>query len=155
MRVRRNGFTLGLAVGGGSVHFDEEAHMGLALQFGIGGMLNRQVGLLFDYSTVSRQVDSFATESHDIFGGVLQLFLTEFLWVKGGIGLGRLSLSDGWGFEIDRTERSLAGIAGVGVDVIQSPSGFALDLQLRFVGSSYEDVGFTSNTSVLVGFNFY
>ena len=39
--------------------------------------------------------------------------------------------------------------------MLQTTSGFALDLQLRFTGASYKDAGFTSNTALLVGFNFY
>ncbi len=154
-RIRRNGFTLGLAIGGGSVHFQDEPHAGFAFQFGIGGMLNRQVGVLFDYSTISHDVSSVQSESHTIFGAVAQLFLAEPLWIKAGLGVGRMTATDGWGTVLDRTEQSFAFIGGVGFDVLQTTSGFALDLQLRFTGASYKDAGFTSNTAVLVGFNFY
>ena len=34
-------------------------------------------------------------------------------------------------------------------------AGFALDLQLRFAGARYDDAGTTTNTALLVGFNFY
>ena len=154
-RIRRNGFTLGLAIGGGSVHFQDEPHAGFAFQFGIGGMLNRQVGVLFDYSTISHDVASVQSESHTIFGAVAQLFLAEPLWIKAGLGVGRMTATDDWGTVLDRTEQSFAFIGGVGFDVLQTTSGFALDLQLRFTGASYKDAGFTSNTAVLVGFNFY
>jgi len=154
-RIRRNGFTLGLAIGGGSVHFQDEPHAGFAFQFGFGGMLNRQLGVLFDYSTISHDVSSVQSESHTIFGAVAQLFLAEPLWIKAGLGVGRMTATDGWGTVLDRTEQSFAFIGGVGFDVLQTTSGFALDLQLRFTGASYKDAGFTSNTAVLVGFNFY
>ena len=154
VRIRRNGLTMGMAIGGGSVQFQGEPHAGFAFQFGIGGMLNRQVGVLFDYSTISHDVDSVQTESHSIFGAVAQLFLAEPLWIKAGLGIGRMAASQGW-VEVDRTERSFAFIGGVGFDVLQTTSGFALDLQLRFTGASYKDAGFTSNTALLIGFNFY
>jgi hypothetical protein len=154
-RIRRSGLVLGLAVGGGSVNVEGEGNASFGVGFSIGAMLNRKVGLLFDYSSLNHQYDAFTDESHSIVGGVVQFFVADIFWIKGGIGMGQLSASDTWGVEIGSTERSLAGIAGAGVEVLQTSSGFALDLQLRFAGASYRDIGATYNTALMIGFNIY
>jgi hypothetical protein len=153
-RLRRSGFAIGVAIGGGGVRFDAGSHSGLALTFDIGASLNQQMALMFDYSMVTYAVDEF-NESHAIIGGVAQLFFARFLWAKAGLGMGRLSQSDQFGNRTDSTENSLAVILGLGAEVVQTTAGFALDLQLRFAGSSYKDAGLTTNTALLVGFNFY
>ena len=110
---------------------------------------------MFDYSSVTYGVE-LGNESHYVLGGVAQLFFSRFLWAKAGLGMGRLSLEDpASGTRLDATERSLAVLLGFGAEVVQTTAGFALDLQIRFAGSSYEDAGTTTNTALLVGFNFY
>jgi hypothetical protein len=153
-RLRRRGFAIGVAVGGGNVRFDRGGQNGLALAFDIGATLNQRMALMFDYSSVTYGVPD-GNESHWVLGGVAQLFFARFLWAKAGLGMGRLSLEDLGGTRIDATERSLAVLLGFGAEVVQTAAGFALDLQLRFAGSSYRDAGTTTNTALLVGFNFY
>jgi hypothetical protein len=154
-RIRRDGLVLGLALGGGSVLVEGEGNASFGFGFNIGAMLNRKVGLLFDYSSLNHQYDAFTDESHSIIGGVVQFFVADMLWIKGGIGMGQLSASDAWGVTFAQTERALAGIAGAGIEVMQTTSGFALDLQLRFAGASYKDIGATYNTALMIGFNIY
>jgi hypothetical protein len=154
-RLRRRGFAIGVAVGGGNVNFDAGGQNGVALAFDIGASLNQRVALMFDYSSVTYGVE-LGNESHYVVGGVAQLFFSRFLWAKAGLGMGRLTLEDPLsGTRLDSTERSLAVVLGFGAEVIQTAAGFALDLQLRFAGSSYEVAGTTTNTALLVGFNFY
>jgi hypothetical protein len=153
-RIRRRGFALGVALGGGGVRFDNGSHNGLAFAFDIGATLNQNVALLFDYSFVTYALAE-ANERHTIYGGVAQMFFANFLWAKAGLGIGRLTMDDELGIRLDQTESSLAVILGLGAEVVQTTGGFALDLQLRFAGSSYRDAGITTNTAILVGFNFY
>jgi hypothetical protein len=154
MHLRRSGFAIGVAIGGGNVHFDQGSNNGLAFTLDIGASFNSQMAAMFDYSTVTYAVDEF-NESHSVIGGVVQLFFARFLWVKAGLGLGRLSQSDQFGNRTDATEHRLAGIGGIGAEVVQTTAGFALDLQLRLAISSYRSAGLTTNTAILVGFNFY
>ena len=92
---------------------------------------------MFDYSFVTYALDQ-VTESHTVIGGVAQLFFARFLWAKAGLGIGRLTQDDDFGNRVDQTESSLAVLLGIGAEVVQTTAGFALDLQLRFAGSSYE-----------------
>jgi hypothetical protein len=153
-RLRRSGFAVGVAIGGGGVNFDNGGDQGLAFALDIGASLSQRLALMFDYSSVTYGV-SIGNESHWVVGGVAQLFFARFLWAKAGLGMGRLTLSDTAGTRLDATEASLAVLLGFGAEVVQTTAGFALDLQLRFAGASYRDAGFTTNTALLIGFNFY
>jgi hypothetical protein len=154
--IRRGGLVLGFALGGGGINFQDGSDRGFAYSFDIGGMLNNNMALMFDVSGLSHAVSSFEEESHSIFGGVLRVFFLRFLWAQAGIGLGELSTSDGWGYTTDSTGSALAGIFGAGAEVLQTTSGFSLDLQLRVAGARYgSDVGRVINTSFLIGLNFY
>jgi hypothetical protein len=152
--LRRRGFAIGVAIGGGGVRFDNGGQNGLALGLDIGASLNQRVALMFDLTSVSYRVNQ-GNESHWIMGGVAQFFFARFLWAKAGLGVGQLSLEDLAGFEVDSSERSLALLLGFGAEVVQTSAGFALDLQLRLAGARYQDAGITTNTSLMVGFNFY
>jgi hypothetical protein len=153
--LRRRGFAIGVAIGGGGVRFDNGVGQnGLALGLDLGASLSQRLALMFDLTSVSYRVNQ-GNESHWIVGGVAQLFFARFLWAKAGLGMGRLSLEDLSGVEVDATERSLAILLGFGAEVVQTAAGFALDLQLRFAGAHYKDAGITTNTSLMVGFNFY
>ncbi len=153
-RLRRRGFAIGVAIGGGGVDFDAGGEQGLALALNIGASLNQRVALLFDYHAVTYGVNA-GNESHWVVGGVAQVFFARFLWAKAGLGMGKLTLSDTYGTRLDATEPSLAVLLGFGAEVVQTPAGFALDLQLRFAGASYQDAGTTTNLALLIGFNFY
>jgi hypothetical protein len=154
-RIHRSGLVLGFALGGGSVRFEDGADGAFAYTFDLGGMLSDDLALLFDVSGLSHAANSFEDESHSVVGGVLRVFFLKFLWAQGGLGVGHLAVSDGWGYVTDSTESSLAGILGAGAEVLQTTGGFSLDVQLRLAGSSYREVGRVINTSLLIGFNFY
>jgi len=154
-RRGRSGFALGLGLGGGAVRAKDVGNNGLAFTFGVGGFLNRQVALMFDYYVISYDLDAITSEKHDVIGGAAQLYFADMLWIKAGLGLGSLKASQG-GFQVDSTERALALTAGFGVEVLQTDGGFVLDLQLRLAGARYRgDVGSVVNTAILVGMNFY
>ena len=161
-RIRRRGFALGFGIGGGTLRVADESHGGFAFNLAIGGMLNERMALLFEYSTLSRAISEFEQESFSSFGGSMQFFLARILWIKAGLGLGRWAYTDDYYGIEDSSELALSGTAAVGVEVLQTTSGFALDLQLRFVGSRFKDplsptgnkIG-VSQTSLMLGFNFY
>jgi hypothetical protein len=155
----RNGLIFGFTIGGGAIGCEDcdESLEGIAGSFHIGGMLTPRLALMFDGSSVIHFDDRTETAIlHDIGTVAAQIWLTNQIWLKGGLGFGRFTVDDGYGlYETDPGPAIL--IAG-GVEILQSHN-FALDIQLRGAAASYEtefgeDATF-SNVSLLVGFNWY
>jgi hypothetical protein len=146
---------VGFGLGGGSINAADDSFGGFAFNFEIGGVINQQLAVVFDYSSIAHRVNQFAdTLNHSIWAGAAQVFFLRFLWAKAGLGLGRLSVSDAYGTEFLGSRISVAMLAAVGAEVLQTTGGFALDIQLRVAGASYGDAA-VANTSLMVGFNFY
>jgi hypothetical protein len=151
----RRGFAFQVGVGMGGVFDEENGRFGVGYDLAAGGVLNPHLVALFDYSALTFATANGGRATHAIFGGALQVFLSDIFWLKAGAGLGQLSLANSYGFSLDATERTFAGIFGLGVEVYQMQPDFAIDLQLRAAGGHYHDQGWLMNTAVMVGFNGY
>lgn len=155
---QRDGLTLGLGIGGGAISCEEcdDALEGVALEFHIGGMLTPQLALMFDASIIIHEIENSngASIQQYVNVGAVQFWITPRFWLKGGLGLGRLSVTDEEGYAVFESETGGAILAGGGVELYQN-SSFALDLQLRFAAVNYEDAETLTNTSLLIGVNWY
>ena len=88
-----------------------------------------------------------------LLAGALQYWLADQLWLKGGIGVANISLSDPTGADYGNSESALGLLAAGGFEALQG-STFALDVQLRLGYGAYSSGG-ASNVAVLVGLNWY
>lgn len=152
--IQRSGFIIGFSLGGGSMVPDCdgcESLSGLALDFHLGGMLKPDLALMFDaYGVVHSEEGVSLINSVDTVA--LQYWVAPQVWIKGGLGLGRLSVSED-GNTIGESDSGLAVLLAGGVEVLQTQS-FALDAQLRIGNVSYDGLGLT-NASLNLGFNWY
>jgi hypothetical protein len=150
----RSGLVIGFGLGVGDISADDCGTCGGAggLEFHIGGMLTPRLAALFEVWGLGRPVDGGGTLTNSIATGALQLWLNDFFWLKGGIGVGTIRLSSSGGYNIDDESAFGVSFAG-GFEVMQAP-GFALDLQLRFAHMSYAFNG-ANNLALMVGFNWY
>jgi len=149
--IERKGFIIGFGVGGGQMTCDGcESLSGPAVEIHLGGMVNEKLALVWDSSGVVREEDG-VTLSSAVAGPAVQYWVSPRVWVKGGVGAGRLvaavnnvTSSSDWG---------LGFMGGLGVEALQKKK-FAIDLQFRFTTASIEGER-TNNFFGLVGFNFY
>jgi hypothetical protein len=98
--------------------------------------------------------------SHEFITAALQYWLADRLWIKGGAGLGHVSLNglvdaNGNFYSIDSTAPAL--FAAGGVELVQAYN-FTLDLQLRVGTGFYSDTSGPGNTqsyALMMGLNWY
>lgn len=157
--IQRGGLILGGSIGLGGIYFTNcdncDSYGGLALQGHIGGMVAPNVAIVFDASTVIHPFEEGGTLMSHAWLGALRIWLTDNLWLSGGVGLGLVEEDDDFGYLVDRTETGLVGMAAAGVELLQTYN-FALDLQVRGTWARFDDVDLNvSNLSVLLGFNWY
>ena len=158
----RYGLVIGGALGLGGISSNDcpACGAGGAWEFHIGGMLNPQLALLFDMSGVVRSYDDTAgntnTLYNSLFAVALQYWLTDRLWLKGGVGDAYISLdtTDYAGFVYSNGSESALGLLGAGGFELISARTFSLDLQLRFMHGFYSGDGAT-NWGLLIGLNWF
>jgi len=155
--VDRQGLLIGFSLGGGSFGLADcdtcESFDGVAADFHIGAMLTQRLGLMWDVSAVSEATDDLAV-THAISTAAAQFWVTPRVWIKGGIGVGQLSVSDNNGDVVAESEVGAGVMFAAGVEVLQSRN-FALDLQLRGSGVTYDENDTVSMASLTLGFNWY
>jgi len=153
--IQRQGFIVGFSIGGGAmmVNCDGcDSQSGVAFDLHLGGMINPTLAIVWDGSGVAHTESNF-TLVNAINTVALQYWATPQLWVKGGVGIGRLSVSDENGQTIAQSDTAGAAMGAVGFEVMQGQS-FALDLSLRVVPVFY-DGDTVTNTALNIGFNWY
>jgi hypothetical protein len=153
----RSGLVLGVALGGGRAGASCDgcdSYGGFAGEFHIGGMVSPQLALEGDFSTIIRSVGYNQTISYNNGYLAAQFWAIPIFWIKGGIGVGFLSFDDNWtGYSIQsKTGGSL--MFALGVEVLQTPS-FALDVQLRFAGTRFDENNTVNSVAIMVGANWY
>lgn len=151
--VYRSGLVIGFGLGGGSIIADNCSNCGGggAFEGHIGGMIHPRLALMFELWGIGRPTDS-GTLSHVIYGGALQYWVADIVWLKGGLGGGTISFEDGvTGASVSESSLAISGAAGV--EVLQTYN-FALDLQLKVSHTTVSQGGAT-NVALLVGFNWY
>jgi hypothetical protein len=174
--VYRSGVIYGFAAGlgaigrsdyGGNACADRCGAAGL-LEFHLGGMIAPRTALMFevwgaDHPWSPPNGPSFEA-FNTFFTGAAQFWLTDILWIKGGLGLGYYHDTinnyyyNGIVTSYDLTSASGFALFGAaGVEVLQSYN-FALDIQLRAGSGFYSQngAGFNAqNYALMVGFNWY
>jgi len=125
----------------------------------IGGFLSPRFALLFELQANAQTIEQGYFSDEDVFLTqtlamvAAQYWVTPQLWLKGGIGIANLQVSDSYeSFDIDN---GMGIMGGVGFELFSSRQ-FSVDLQGRLVNGSYEgiDNNITSGT-IGVGVNWY
>jgi hypothetical protein len=117
-------------------------------------MLTPTFALMFDGSGVAHSLDGGGSVVHVIDTVAAQFWVTPRIWLKGGLGIGQLSVSDEAGNRVAASETGTGVLFAGGVELLQTRS-FAMDLQLRGSAVTYEDAQTISMGSLNLGFNWY
>jgi hypothetical protein len=125
----------------------------VALDIHLGGMLTPHVALMFDGSGIAHTFDGGGTLTHVVDTLAVQLWASERFWLKAGVGIGQLSVSDNGGNDALRSDTRAAGMLAIGFELFQGRSS-ALDVQLRGAATSFSD-GTLTNSSIHIGYNWY
>jgi hypothetical protein len=157
----RDGFTIGFAVGAGSLKIGDEnidPDTSVGLSFRLGGAITPNFLL---------QADIEATRADFGEGGALQLnffgvsatgYVHPRVYLVGGLGAASLSALDRNNEPVWETDDSLAVLLGVGVEAYQS-SSFGLSIELRGIAASFDGSSGDSETvsggNVLLGFQWF
>jgi hypothetical protein len=160
--VYRSGLVVGFGVGGGAItasNCDPECGGAFAGEFHIGGMIHPRMAILFDaFGAFHPWTDPVFNDSHtttnSFWMGALQYWATDILWVKGGMGIGHIQVTNNSGNFVEGDETGFGLMGAVGVEVVQSYN-FALDIQGRIAHGFYSQGGDANNFALLVGFNWY
>lgn len=94
---------------------EEASDLGTSLSFGVGGWLNPQLALTARIAAVGLSENEISV-THAFLGPALQYWLTDQLWLGGGVGLTSFRVSDGF---------SAAQVEGFGFDV---RAGYSLNV---------------------------
>jgi hypothetical protein len=152
----RRGFLIGFSLGGGSITCEEctDSLDGVAVDIHLGGMVTPRLALMFDGMGVAHSFEEGGgTLIHVVDTFAAQYWVTPRFWIKGGIGIGRLSVNDADGEEVAASETGSAAMFGIGYELMSSRT-FALDLQLRGAVAHYDE-GDIQMGSLNLGFNWY
>lgn len=156
--VQRSGFLIGFSLGGGSFALQDcdecETLSGLGLDIHLGGMITPRLALMFDGSGVAHSLEDGGSVVHVIDTIAAQYWVTPRVWVKGGVGVGQLSVNDDTGARVAESETGTGVLLAGGVELLQTES-FALDLQLRGSAVTYDEANTISMGSINLGFNWY
>lgn len=156
--VYRSGLIFGGSLGAGAISAEDcgaPCGAGFMGELHIGGMLNPRLALMGDFWLGARSwSDPLGDGStfHNIDTLALQYWASDIIWLKGGVGLGRMELSDFFGTFGDET--GLAVMGAVGVEVMQTYNT-TLDLQFRAGRGFYSEGGDVNNFALMIGFNWY
>ncbi len=169
--VYRSGLVYGFSLGIGTFSFANcgdicgAAGMG---EFHLGGMIGPRLALEGDFwggvHAFSDQYFGDGTTFNGIYTLALQYWLTDIIWVKGGLGGGHIQISASCDIAADCVfddETGFAFMLAAGIEVVQTYN-FALDLQLRYGNVLYSPAdnggagdGDTNMFALMVGFNWY
>src|SRR5450432_2680025 len=154
----RSGLVLGVGIGLGRISASDcgdVCGVGFAGEFHIGGMIQPRLALMGDFSVDTHSIpNSDGTLVHTIYTFAAQYWVTDFVWLKGGVGGGNIQIQSKSSDLVYTDESGLAIMGAAGVEVLQM-GGFALDLQLRLAHGFYSTDGDATNAAFLVGFNWY
>jgi hypothetical protein len=154
--TERRGFLIGFSLGGGSITCDDcrDSLSGVALDIHLGGMIAPNLALMFDGMGVAHTLEEGnGTLIHVVDTIAAQYWVTPQFWIKGGVGIGRISVSDADGEEVAASETGSAAMFGVGYELVSSRT-FALDLQLRGAVAHYDETDVQMG-SLGLGINWY
>jgi hypothetical protein len=168
--VYRSGVIFGFSLGVGGISASNCGDLcglsGLA-EVHIGGMIAPQVALMGDFW---EGLHYFSNDSYfgsgetwnGVYTAALQYWPLYNVWLKGGLGFGRLQLNvdsyyNGYSVNVD-DETGFAFMLAAGIELVQSYN-YALDLQLRYGNVAYgggtNGAGDLSMYALMIGFNWY
>jgi Outer membrane protein beta-barrel domain len=154
----RDGLVLGVSLGLGNIsaaNCGDICGVGGALEFHIGGMLNPRLALMGDFMFNAHSIpNSDGTLVHSVYTIALQYWVTDIIWLKGGLGGGNIQIQSQTSNLVYTDESGFAFMGAAGIEILQS-SNFALDLQLRVGHGFYNVDGDATSTSFLIGVNWY
>jgi hypothetical protein len=164
--VYRSGLVYGFSLGVGGLSLpdcgDVCGGVGMA-EFHLGGMIAPRLAIMGDFWESVRYFSDANLGTGETFHGIYtlaaQYWLTDQLWVKGGLGFGRIQIdTDNSDFPVD-DESGFAFMLAAGIEIVQSYN-FALDLQLRYGNVTYSSessggAGDANTFGFMVGFNWY
>jgi outer membrane protein with beta-barrel domain len=152
--VYREGLVVGFALGGGGISGNcSIGYCGGAVsgEFHIGGMINPRLALMLDVWGNVRDVNGTDSSfSQTFWTAALQFWPADILWLKGGLGISHVQVSDTFGPYQDDTALGL--MLAAGVEVVQI-GNMALDLQFRAGFGFYDPT--LNNYAFLVGLSWY
>jgi hypothetical protein len=131
----------------------------------IGGMISPRAALMFeiwgaDHPWTGGYGNTSQETINSFFTGAAQYWITDILWIKGGVGLAELrnTVTDNYtGYAVSASTGGFGFFGAGGIEVLQTYN-FALDLQLRIGDAFYNQnsVSFSyQNYALTVGFNWY
>jgi len=113
-------------------------------------MVNPRLAIMWDGSGIGNtSINAIVVSAINV--AAAQYFVSPAIWLKGGLGFGRLSVSDGDGSSALSSDTAPAVLLAAGVEIMRSRT-FALDLSLRLATVSYDRVNLT-NAALNLGFN--
>ena len=159
--VEREGFLFGVAIGGGSISCKDcdGSSSGPTVDLHIGTMVGEKLAVVLDGSGIGvSEEDDYGDSLNETFTVetiALQYWVSDRVWVKGGIGVASMRLScDGCD---SITDNGLGMMGAVGVELYQKGK-FAIDVQGRFLTAKHDlgggEIRF-NQVMGMVGFNWY
>jgi len=163
--VYRSGLIFGVSAGLGAIsasNCGDECGVAGLFEAHLGGMISPRAALMFEVWGADHPWTDAAGDSRETINtfitGAAQYWLTDILWLKGGVGLAviRSTVVDDLGNSAENSFSGFALFGAAGIEVLQTYN-FALDIQLRIGNGFYSqaDGGDAQNYAVMVGFNWY
>jgi len=142
----RDGFTFGIALGGGQLKLDDDTVQadttaGLSVRAGLALSQSFLLQATFDATRAQNSDahgDSNGALQLDFYGVSATAYLMPRLYVSIGLGYASIEVEDERMTSDIREADSLALLVGTGLELIQT-SGFALSLEVRGFGASFDD----------------
>ena len=140
-----------------------------AIEGHIGGMVAPRLAIMGDFWEGFHPFSSggfSGTTYQGIYTLAAQFWLSDNLWIKGGLGLGYLTVSsdigyyyNGYTYSTSVSDSAFAFMLAAGIELYQAYN-YALDLQLRYgnavyTGAGLDSAGDTNMVTVMIGFNWY
>jgi hypothetical protein len=158
--VYRQGLVIGASLGGGDMASQNcGPYCGGSgmIEGHIGGMLNPRLALMADlFAAIHPWDDGVYTGQtyNGIYTLALQYWVTDIIWLKGGMGFAHLQYGyDGTGASLG-DESAFALMGAGGVEILQSYN-FAVDLQFRIGNGFYSQGPDITNYAFMIGVNWY
>ncbi len=141
----RDGFTFGLALGGGQLEIDDktikaETNAGLSLRAGFALSQTFLLQATFDATRADNNPNGVSNGALElrVVGASATIYVLPRLFISTGLGYAKLLVENKGKVSDVQKADSMALLVGAGIELIQT-SGFALSLEVRGFGASFEE----------------